>query len=441
MLSKIVKAKWLYVTMSLLIFGIMLLPKPIQAETFQTKAESAIIVDADTGKILYGKDKNNALPPASMTKMMTEYIVLDQINNGKLSWDDEIAISDFVYEISKPSNGFSGIGLRQNVTYTVKDLYDAMAINSDNGTTIALAEHISGSEGEFVKLMNETGEAMQLPEFKFVNSTGLDNALLDGKHPEGTEADDTNLLSAESAALLAYHLVNDYPEVLEVSSIPEKIFEDQEIRNYNWMLKHDTSFLEQFYYEGLDGLKTGHTDLAGYTFTSTAERDGRRLITVVMKTESEAVRFQETAKLLDYGFNQFDKVDLFAADYSLDGKSDLPVAKGKEDSVKIGLEEGISEMIKNGSEENYSIEYKIDESLLDADGKLIAPIKKGEIVGKAELIVDEKQDYGYILEELKDNSVNLVATEDVEKKNWFSLMLSGIGSFFSNLYHKVIDLF
>src|SRR5690625_2220018 len=121
-----------------------------------------------------------------------------------------------------------------------------MAINSDNATTIALAELIAGSEGEFVKLMNEKGEEMGLSDFKFVNSTGLDNKSLDGKHPEGTKADDTNLMSAKSTALLAYYLITDFPEVLEVSSIPETEFEDQTIRNYNWMLPHETTFLQQF---------------------------------------------------------------------------------------------------------------------------------------------------------------------------------------------------
>src|SRR5699024_1360655 len=127
-------------------------------------------------------------------------------------------------------------------------------------------------------------------DFKFVNSTGLDNETLNGNHPEGTKADDSNLLSAKSAALLAYHIVTDYPEALEISKIPEKEFEDQMIRNYNWMLPHETSHLEQFYYEGVDGLKTGNTELAGYTFTGTAEKDGRRLITVVMKVESKVIR-------------------------------------------------------------------------------------------------------------------------------------------------------
>src|SRR5699024_6029113 len=281
-------------------------------------------------------DADKALPPASMTKMMTEYLDLEKINDGDLSWDSTTQISDYAYKISANKN-FSGVGLRQDVDYKVKDLYDAMAINSDNATTIALAELVAGSEGEFVKMMNEKAEELGLSEYKFVNSTGLDNETLDGDHPKGTKKDDTNLMSAKTSAQLAYHLVNDYPEVLEVSSIPETEFDEQEILNWNWMLDHDATYYKPYYYEGVDGLKTGNTELAGFTFTSTAERDGDRLITVVMQTKSKEERFKETAILLDYGFDEFEEVELFEKGYTWDEKGTVPVAKGKEDNVEVAL--------------------------------------------------------------------------------------------------------
>lgn len=413
----------------------------VEAKEVDTKAESAIIVDVNTGKILFAKDENESLPPASMTKMMTEYIVLEKINEGEIDWDTTTQISDYAYSISA-NNSFSGVGLRQNVDYTVLELYEAMAINSDNATTIALAELIAGSEGEFVKLMNEKAEELHLPDFKFVNSTGLDNESLDGNHPEGTKKDDTNLLSARSAALLAYHLVKDFPEdVLEISSIPETDFDGQTIQNWNWMLPHDATYLKQYYYEGVDGLKTGHTDLAGYTFTGTAKQKDRRLITVVMKTESEDERFKETAKLLDYGFNQFEVVELFKAGYQLQDTPSLPVIKGKEETVDIALKDGISIPIKKGTEDNFRIEYHLDEKVFNKDKELVAPIKKGDKVGTAELVFDGGEDFGYILDEEKKVSVDLVTTKDVEKKNWFLLMLGAIGQFFTNIFDKFMDLF
>jgi len=207
------------------------------------------------------------------------------------------------------------------------------------------------------------------------------------------------------------------------------------------MLAHDAEFLKPFYYEGVDGLKTGHTDLAGYTFTSTAQQKDRRLITVVMKTNSVEERFQETAKLLDYGFTQFSETEIFPAGYQLEGKSTLPVTKGKSDSVDVALKDAISMPIEKGTEEQYKIEYKIDEKLLNDAGELEAPIKKGEKVGIAEIVFDGEADFGYILDGEGKVKVDLVATKDVEKKNWFSLMLGAIGQFFVNLFDKIMGLF
>ncbi len=413
-------------------------PDVSQAQTLDVKADSAILVDADTGKILYAKNPDEALPPASMTKMMTEYLVWEAIESEQISWDTTTTISDYPYSISADSS-FSGVGLRQNREYTVRELYEAMAINSDNATSIALAELIAGSEGEFVKMMNDIGQEMGLQEFEFVNSTGLDNKSLDGNHPKGTDADATNLLSARSAALLAYHLVNDYPEALEISKIPETKFDEQEIRNWNWMLPHDASYLKPYFYEGVDGLKTGYTDTAGFSFTGTAVRNGKRLITVVMKTKSEEARFEETAKLLDYGYNNFETKELFPKGYQLKDESSIPVTKGKESSVEIETDEAFNVPIRKGDEDKYTVSYKIDSDKLTEDGELVAPIKKGEKIGTAELVFDGEE-HGYIFEKSNRQQVDLVTKDTVEKKNWFMLMLGAIGSFFSNLFSSIVDL-
>src|SRR5699024_3322924 len=185
---------------------------------------------------------------------------------------------------------------------------------------------------------------------KIVNPTGIDNHSLEGKHPEGTKKDDTNLLSAKAAAQLAYHLINDYPEVLEVSSIPQTEFDEQTITNWNWMLPHDATFLKDFHYKGLDGLKTGQTKLAGYAFTSTAKQDNRRLITVVMKTKSVEDRFNETKKLLDYGFNDFKDTEIFPAGYQKEDQKTVPVSTGKEAEVEVAISEGFTSYIEKGTE-------------------------------------------------------------------------------------------
>ncbi|MEN1966518.1 serine hydrolase [Lentibacillus sp. N15] len=431
----------LLLAMLVLMASFLVQPFTVQAAAVDIDAETAILVDANTGKILYSKDPDVALPPASMTKMMTEYLVWEAIDKGQISWDTTTQISDYPYSISA-DNIASGIGLTQNKDYTVEELYKAMAINSDNGTTIALAELIAGSEGDFVKLMNKKAKEMGLPDYKFVNSTGLANADLGDNYPKGTKANDDNLMSARSAAMLAYHLVKDYPEALEISSVPEAKFEDKTIRNWNWMLKHDekdASSLTQFYYEGVDGLKTGFTDAAGYCFTSTAERDGQRLISVVMKTKSDKARFKQTAKLLDYGFQNFQTKELFAKGYQLKDKKTLPVTKGKEKTVGIAINQAVKTPVKNGDEKEYSLEYHIDKDKLSEDGELKAPVKKGEKIGTAEIKYNGEKDDGFITDKSGSDQVDIVTTDSVDKKNWFMLLLGSIGHFFSNLFSTIAD--
>ena len=418
--------------------------QPLQAkaeEGLNIEAESAILVDAETGKILYAKNPDMTLPPASMTKMMTEYLVLEAIESGDISWDTTTQISDYPYGISANTN-FSGVGLRQNVDYTVRALYEAMAINSDNATTIALAELIAGSEGEFVKLMNQKAEEMGLPEseYKFVNTTGLENSSLGENYPEGTDPDATNLLSARSSALLAYHLINDYPESLEISKIPQTEFDGHTIVNWNRMLPHEGDNFKQYYYKGIDGLKTGHTDLAGYSFTGTAEKDGNRLISVIMKADSEDQRFKETAKLLEYGYTQFEKEEIFPADYQLEEQTTISVIKGKKKTVEVATNDAFYAPVKDGQAENYSIEYHFDEKLLNNEGELTAPLEKGKRIGTAELVYHGEEDYGYIIDESDQKVVDLVTIESVEKSNWFMITLGAIGDFFVNLFNSIVDM-
>src|SRR5699024_2305086 len=158
----------------------------------------------------------------------------------------------------------------------------------------------------------------------------------------------------------AYHLINDYPKALEISSMPEVEFDGKTITNWNWMLPHNSVNFKQFHYEGIDGLKTGFTEIAGYCFTGTAERNGNRLISVVMKTKSEDQRFKETIKLMDYGYNNFEKVELFPAGYQIKGESTLPVTKGKEKTVDIEIKDAINIPIKKGEKDKYQIKYHLD---------------------------------------------------------------------------------
>ncbi|MCU9615351.1 D-alanyl-D-alanine carboxypeptidase [Caldibacillus lycopersici] len=407
-------------------------PAKAAGDNLNLNAAAAILIDGETGQVLYEDNADELLGVASMSKMLTEYLVLEAIKEGTISWDQEVTISEFIHNLSSPSLGLSTVGLTQGEKYTVKELYETMAIHSANASAVALAELIGGSEANFVKMMNEKAEELGLGDYYFVNSTGLNNADMLGHHPEGTDANDENKMSARAVAKLAFRLINDYPEVLDTASVSRLEFRDgRTYDNFNFMLPGLT-----FEYEGVDGLKTGSTDYAGYNFTATAERNGQRFISVVMKTGSQIQRFEETKKVLDYAFNSnFENQEIFPAGYTVKGSETLPVLKGKEDSVKIATKDPINLVIKNAEKENYKAKLVIDKDKLNKDGELVAPVKEGDVVGYLtyEYVGEDGKDLGFI-DSKGPLKVDVVATETVEKANWFVLMMRGIGGFFSSLW-------
>lgn len=257
---------------------------------------SAMLVDAETGHVIYQENSTIPLPVASMSKLMTELLVLEAIEADILDWDSEITISDYAYEISHQP-GYASVHLQQDRSYTVKELFHAMAIHSANGATIALAEAVNGSEKLFVRQMNNRANELGLNDSTFVNSTGLDNDHLGQFFSVGT-SDDTNKMSAQDLITLARYLINHHPTILDVTSLPAYLANDREYLNTNFMLEENTT------YGKVDGLKTGYTDLAGYCFTGTVQQENVRLISVVMGTESFTQRFIETEKLYQQAFEQ-----------------------------------------------------------------------------------------------------------------------------------------
>lgn len=251
---------------------------------------SAILMDVSTGKILFEKDIENAYPVASMSKLMTIYIVLECIDNGSITWAEEVTISSTANDIIESA---AKIGVEAGTVMTVQDLYYAMALSSANNATIALAEHIAGSEAAFTTLMNEKAQELGLSDrTNFVNSTGLPGAEVE------------NRMTATDVALLAQLLLQKYPEVLEATTLEHYYIASLDIvlANTNKMLNIQE---EEAYLKGVDGLKTGFTDAAGYCFVSTATKGKQRLISVVINAETDEDRFNETKKLLNYGFSGF----------------------------------------------------------------------------------------------------------------------------------------
>ena len=404
--------------------------------SLNVNAQGAILVDGQTGEVLYEKNADSLLGIASMTKMMTEYLLLDAVKHGKVKWDQTYSVSDLAYKISQNKN-LSNVPLRADGKYKIRELYEAMAIYSANGATIALAETIGGSETNFIKMMNDKAKQLGLKNYKFVNSTGLNNKDYQGMQPKGTSPDEENQMSARSVATLAFHLINDFPDVLKIASIPSKTFkEGTKMDNWNWMLPSLV-----YGYQGMDGLKTGTTDYAGYCFTGTAKRDGKRFITVVQNaTDGNGnggykARFDETRKMMDYAFSNYTKEKLVPQHYQVKGQKTLPVIKGKDNKVEIYTKTPINMVILNGEKQNYKPVLVLDKTKLTKNGELTAPIKKGEVLGYVKMVPKNGEKLSFLTKEGEQKAqAPVVAAQDVEKANWFVLSMRGIGGFFGGLF-------
>ncbi|MHA4215740.1 D-alanyl-D-alanine carboxypeptidase family protein [Bacillus cereus] len=258
-------------------------PKYIPPEI---NAKAAMIIDASDGDIIYQYNENEAFAPASMSKMMTAYLLLESIHNGKVRWEDPVKMSAKAAQTEG-----ARIPVQVNDTLTVKDLYHALMIESANNAAVALAEHMAKSEKDFVQFMDAKAKQLKMSEHaKFANASGL-------QEPDGSETK----MTAGDVAQLAYHLIKDYPEILEVTHLRQSqlAFNNINVISTNDMLNKNNKSL---YIEGIDGLKTGFTDSAGYCFTGTAKQGDNRIITVVMGTSSKTKRFTETNKLMSYAF-------------------------------------------------------------------------------------------------------------------------------------------
>lgn len=346
-----------------------------------------------------------------------------------LSGIKKIKVSEYAYKVSQDAS-LSNVALENGGIYTVKELYEAMAIFSANGATIALAEAIAGKEVDFVKMMNDKSKELGLKNYKFVNSTGLTNKDLKGMHPEGTTADEENKMSAKDVATLAQHLIKDYPKVLDTAKIPKKEFRPEKekfaMSNWNWMLK---GLVKE--YDGVDGLKTGSTPEAGDCFTGTVERNGMRFISVVIKTSSHTARFDETKKLYDYGFANFEMKQMYKKDSSVKGQETVRVENAKDKDVAVQTKQAVSLPVPKGSKDVYKTELK------EANKGQEAPIKKGAALGQMVITPKDANDPGFLSG--KSLQIDLVTTSAVEEANWFTRSMRGIGSFFSGIWNSAVD--
>lgn len=400
----------------LIITMFMLFPiKVLSAEdNFSVPASAAFAVDFNTGKVLYNQNADEPLGIASMTKLITAYIVYEEVEKGNIAWTDTVPISDKLKKLSKDPD-LSNVPIEDDQVYTVKDALDASIISSANSLTSALAEYISGTEIKFVDRMYEQLKSWGITDAYLVTASGLGNEDMGKDIYPGSGKKDENKLSARSMAIVAQHLISDYPEVLDISSQPSTtILKDEEVEIWN---SNDMLPGFDYYTEGVDGLKTGTTPLAGACFVGTISRDNQRNITVVMDVEEEYNRFQVTADLMNYTLDNW-TYKTISKKGDLSSQKTLPTHYGKQKDVDIILAEDLSVWTKNDNK-NIKLFFETNKKQLTKKEQVAAPKEKGYIVGK-EYAFNADDKLGYLTkEDEKHDVVDVVLKTNLEKANIF----------------------
>ena len=306
-------------------------------------AESFLLIDADSGRILAEKNVDKKVEPASITKLMTAYVVYKEMESGRLSLDEEVTVSKKAWRM-KGSKMFIEVGNKVKV----RDLLHGMVIQSGNDATVALAEHIAGTEATFADYMNQYAKRLGMLDSHFENATGWPNA----KH----------LTTARDIATLARAVITEFPERYKLYSQKEYTYNNIHQYNRNKLLWRDNS---------VDGVKTGHTESAGFCLVSSARRDDMRLIAVVLGTRSEKARADISQSLLNYGFRFYESSKLYTAG---EGLNEARVWKGERENLPLGLTEDLHVTIPRG-------QYKYLDAEMDIDHDIEAPVKKGQQLG------------------------------------------------------------
>ena len=358
----------------------------------QLAAKSYVLLDAASGKVLVENNGDQRLPPASLTKLMTAYIATLEIRKGKIGEQDLVPISEHAWRTGGAASGGSTMFLPLNSQAKVDDLLHGVIIQSGNDASIALAEYIAGSEDAFADMMNETAARLGMTNSHFMNATGL-------PHPE-------HYSSAHDMAILARAIINEDQQHYAIYAQKEFLWNNIKQGNRNLLLWRDKT---------VDGLKTGHTEEAGYCLVASAVRDGARMITSVFGTVSESARAAETQKLLTYGFRFFETRTFYKQGQEL---AQAQVWKGAVRQVKAGLGTDLSLTLPKGQLE------KLQAGMV-LNPQLTAPIAQGDVIGKVEVKLGDEVVH----------SADLIALEAVEEGSFFRRLWDSISLFFFGLFN------
>ena len=350
----------------------------------QVNASSYILMDAETGSILVEENADQPLPPASLTKIMTVYVADHELENGTISLDDEVFVSVKAWQGSK-------MFIQEGTRVRLEDILRGIIIQSGNDASIALAEHIAGSEEAFADMMNQHAELLGMTNSHFMNASGL--------------PDPDHYMSARDLSLLARSAIQRFPESYAIYGEREFTYNDIRQPNRNTLLFTDRN---------VDGMKTGHTEEAGYCLVASSVRDDMRLITVVMGTDSENARAVETQKLLTYGFRFFETHDLFQGNEVLETAR---VWSGMTEAVDIGIDTPLTVTLPRGQADSLVRELVIDQTIK-------APIAVGQPLGRLKVSLGEQVYY--------DGPV--VAMHAVERGGLLKRLMDWLHLFFLSLF-------
>lgn len=361
-----------------------------ETDPLTLESKSAVLMDGATGTVLYEKNSHEAMPPASVTKVMTLLLIYEAEEAGQFKWEDSVQVSEYAAGM-----GGSQVFLEPGETQTAADMTKCIAIASANDAAVAMAEFVGGSEEAFVERMNKKAEELGMKDTHFVNACGLD---VDGHET-----------SAYDIALMSRELMTRFPEIQEYTTTwQDTIIHKTRKGESEFGLTNTNKLIK--WYEGATGLKTGSTGKALYCLSGTAERNGLHLIGVVMAAPDFKVRFQETMKLLDYGFANYTAQKGLPAGQEM---AEIPVTKGMVDRVPAVVKEEISMLLKKDMSSDWETQTEVLPSM-------DAPVAAGEKVG--ELV--------YLINGEEVGRTDLVTAEAVEKanintmlqrmlKNWF----------------------
>ena len=349
-------------------------------------ATSYLLIDAASQEVLVEYNAHERNPPASLTKIMTAYLAEQEIHAGRMSATDEVLVS-----VNAWRTGGSKMFIREGRKVEVGDLLKGIIIQSGNDASVALAEHMGGSEAAFANMMNQQAQQLGMTNTNFMNSTGLPNS--------------EHYSSAWDLALLTQDLIERFPEQYAIYSERAYTFNDIEQPNRNKLLWRDRT---------VDGVKTGFTNDAGYCLVASAVRQGMRLISVVMGTDSDEARMRESQKLLSYGFRYFETQSLYAADVML---KEQEIYYGEGESISLGVAEDVTVTFPRGY-------YNDIEAEMVVPKVLEAPLGKGDEVGELKLRLNDEVIY----------SAPLIALEDAPEAGVFSRMGDFLTLFFSSLF-------